>query len=150
MDVLANLGRDLAQVFFVLQRHDNIVDTGVISCQNLLAQPADGQHTSTQGNLTGHSSAWPHRSSSDGRDQGCRDSDASGRTIFRQRVLWHVNMQVHRFLEVRVDLQFSGTRANVGERGNGGFAHDVAQLSRDDQLTFSYHCRDFYRQQDAA
>ena len=107
-----------------------VVMPGAVRREQLLLQPADGQHAPAQRDLTGHRQIAPHRTAGEHRGERGRHGDAGARPVLGNRGRRHVDVQVVVLGEVLGDAELLRARAYVGERRGRRLAHDVAQLAR--------------------
>lgn len=72
-----------------------------------------GGHPAAQRDLTGHRDIAAHRNARHHRDDGGSHADAGGRTVLRRRAFRHVDMDIARVEQRRLDAEIDGPAADV-------------------------------------
>src|SRR6185437_15065477 len=104
---------DFREVFLVVTRKDCLKDAGPVCGQQLLFESADGQHFAAQGDLAGHGNVAAHGNSAQCAGYGCGHSDAGGRTVFGDRALRNVNVNVDVAVEIARQPEAIRARADI-------------------------------------
>ena len=130
---------DVAQVLGVVLGEDHGRDAAAVGGQDLLLEPADGQHAAAQGDLAGHGHVAADLGAQQGRHHAGADGDAGRGPVLGNRALGQVHVDVGARVEVAVDAERRRPRADVADGGLGGLLHDVAELAGKHQLALARH-----------
>ena len=111
-------------------RDDHFLDAGAQCGDRLLVEPPDGQHVTREGKLTRHRYVAANRNVEKIRHQARCNRNARAGSVFGNRALGYVNVDIDLVEEVLLEWQHAGEVARVGERDLSGFLHHVSQLAR--------------------
>src|SRR6267142_3463062 len=92
--------RNLNQILLVFVRNQHSLDPPPMSRQELLLQPADGQHFAAQGDLARHRDIRPHRNLRQRRNQRRAHSDTGTRSVLRSGTFRDVQVNVELLIEL--------------------------------------------------
>ena len=101
-------GRDVLDIFFVLLGDDNLFDAAAVGRDDLLLEPADGQHPAAQGDFAGHGHLAVRGPFGKGRDDGGAHGNAGRWTVLGYSTFGNVDMQVELAVELAVDAEQVG------------------------------------------
>ncbi len=130
---------DVLDVPFVVFGNQDGPDTRTMRGDRLLLQSPDGQNTAAECDLSGHGQVVADRVAGHRRGQRRRKRNTGGGTVFGDGACRDMDMDVAFLGLARIQLKGGRTAHDVSQRRLGGFFHDVAQLTRQDQFARPRH-----------
>src|ERR1700730_16703586 len=127
------------QVFAILLRQDEDLDAGPMRGQQLLFEPADGQHLAPERDLARHRNFAADRPAGKRGNDGRRHRDSRRGTILRDRTGRHMDMKKMILEEAGLQAELERVRPRIADGSTRGLLHDFADLPRQRELTTPLH-----------
>jgi len=99
------VGLDLFDIFLILLTEDQFLDSGTFGCQYLFLDATYRKDFTPQRDLAGHSQITAHLTLRKSRHQRCDHRDTRTRTVFRNRTLRYMDMDIPVFEHTFVNTE---------------------------------------------
>ena len=130
---------DFFQIRLVLRGNNHRFDSGAKGRHGLFPQPADGQHTATQGDFAGHGHIVAYRGAGQGGDQCDSHGDAGRGAVLGNCPLREMDVNIFIFVKFRVYAQHGSPAADIAQGRLGGFLHHIPQVACQFQTPGALH-----------
>src|SRR6202140_220096 len=127
------------EVFAIFLRQDEDLDAGPMRGQQLLFEPADGQHFAPQRDLACHRHLAADTPAGERRHNGGRHRDARRRTILWDGAGRHMDVEEMILEEAGLQPKLERVRPRVADGSTRRLLHDLADLPRQRELTTPLH-----------
>ena len=143
--LISDIGRNIRQILLIVFGKDDRSYSGAMSRQQLLLDSPDRQYFSPERDLSRHRDIAANRNLRQSAYQGSRHRDSGGRTIFRNRALWNMDMEIEPTVEIFGNSKQLSPGPHIAHRGLSRFLHDVSEFAGQRQLAFTFHQSGFGR-----
>ena len=116
-ELLFDVGWDVGKILLIVLGKDERPNSSPMSRQQFLFDPSDRQYLSPQRDLSRHGNITSHRDVSESTHQRGRHRDTGGRTIFWDRSLGNVYVEVKPTVEIFGNSEPLRPRAHVTHCG---------------------------------
>src|SRR6266849_5784985 len=146
---IAQILRNLGQVFLIVLRQDHLEQSGAMRGQKFFFQSADRQHFAAQRNLAGHGDIATHRNLAQSAGNRGRDRDSGGGTILGDGAFRHVHVNVEGAVEITLQPQAMRPRTHIRHSRLRRFLHYVAEFAGQREFAFAIYDGSFGAQDGA-
>src|ERR1700722_2754010 len=136
-EVFGNLG----YVFLVVLGQNHFEKAGAMGGEEFFFQSSDRQNLATQSDFASHGQVAANGDLAKGAGNCRGDGDAGRRTVFRNRALGNVHMQVEIAVEVAIQAEAVSAGTHVGHGSLRGLLHHVAEFSGKRELALAVYYR---------
>ena len=120
---------NLKDILLILTTHDDVSDTSTLRCKDLLFDTAYGQHLTTKGNLTSHSSVLANLSLGEGRGDTRSDGDTGRGSILGCSPLGHMDVNIPVVEDTVVNVQSLCMRLHIFQSQNSRLFHHITEVT---------------------
>ena len=145
-----HVGGDFFKVAAVAGGEEDAGDTGAGGGEDFFFDAADGHDFAAEGDFAGHGGGGRDGLAIEEGIDGDEHGEAGGGAVLGDGAGGDVDVDVGFFVEGVGEVEASGVGLEIAEGGAGGFLHDVAEGTGEDEVAFAGHAGGFNEEDVAA